>query len=262
VAGGSNSLLRLVRTNGAGHTLWDVWSPYFCWHGIGDFQRHPVYNTVWITSRENRTGGQNFRSYLYSVDVNGQFLFGVRGIPNMGGDLTPTSDGMICIETDPDAPNYHIMAKRIRISGRVLWQSLVATYFFFNESCAPDGADGVVVAMNDGRYGPPDWSNIAAQRVLANGQLGSPHISIIPQGRSHIESVSTGWIRYSLAQAGEVRLDLFDLMGRRIATLQEGFKQPRSYMVPIDQQHLPSGVYLVRLNTPVGSEAARVIIAK
>jgi hypothetical protein len=126
VAGGSTSLLRLVRTNGAGHTLWDVWSPYFCWHGIGDFQRHPLFNTVWITSGENRTGGQNFRSYLYSVDIHGRFLFGRGGIPNVGGELTPTSDGMISVETDWYAPATHVVAKRIRTSGRILWQSPVA----------------------------------------------------------------------------------------------------------------------------------------
>jgi hypothetical protein len=84
VAGASGSLLRLIRINGAGHTLWDVWSPYFCWHIFGDFLRHPICGTVWITSWENRGGGQDYRSYLYSVDVNGQFLFGVRGIPNVG----------------------------------------------------------------------------------------------------------------------------------------------------------------------------------
>jgi hypothetical protein len=118
------------------------------------------------------------------------------------------------------------------------------------------------VALFDFRNYPTESYNISAQRVLANGQLGSPHIPIIPQSLNRIESVSSSYIKYSLAQGGEVRLELFDLLGRRITELQQSFQQAGLYITRIDTPNLPSGVYLVRLSTPVGSEAARLIITR
>jgi hypothetical protein len=217
---------------------------------------------VWITSWENRGGGQDYRSYLYSVDVNGQFLFGVRGIPNVGGDLTPTSNGMIAVATDYDAPATHVVAKRIHTSGRILWQSPVALaglgggVMFYNASCSSDGGDGAVVALGDYRY------DFCAQRVLSNGMLGSPPLAVLQHPDARIQSLSADRVSYILPQAGNITLDLFDLLGRRIATLQDGFQSAGSYITRIDKPDLPSGVYLVRLDAGGEASVGKIAIIK
>ena len=58
---------------------------------------------------------------------------------------------------------------------------------------------------------------------------------------------STATLRYSVPQAGPVRLEAFDLLGRRVALLVDGPRQAGPHSVRFDAARLPSGVYLVRL---------------
>ena len=69
-------------------------------------------------------------------------------------------------------------------------------------------------------------------------------------------------IRYALAQAGPVRLDVFDALGRRVATLAEGFQTPGPHEVVFDARHLPSGPYLYRLHTADGIVMRRMLLIK
>lgn len=54
-------------------------------------------------------------------------------------------------------------------------------------------------------------------------------------------------IRFSLNEGADVRLEVFNLMGQRVATLQDGFKQAGSHTVAFDAVNLSSGVYIYRL---------------
>lgn len=54
-------------------------------------------------------------------------------------------------------------------------------------------------------------------------------------------------IEYSLAEPGEVRLDIFDMAGRLTATLVQEHQQAGTYRVIFDGTGLSSGIYLYRL---------------
>lgn len=54
-------------------------------------------------------------------------------------------------------------------------------------------------------------------------------------------------IRYTLAEAGPVRLTVFDLLGREVTTLVHGTRLAGSHTATFDATGLPSGVYLYRL---------------
>ncbi|MFQ5568063.1 MAG: alpha-amylase family glycosyl hydrolase [Rhodothermales bacterium] len=54
-------------------------------------------------------------------------------------------------------------------------------------------------------------------------------------------------LRYTLPEAGPVRLDVFDVLGRRVAVLAEGIQPPGTHEVVFEAGHLPSGPYLYRL---------------
>lgn len=54
-------------------------------------------------------------------------------------------------------------------------------------------------------------------------------------------------IVYHVAEAGAVTLAVYDLLGRNVATLSEGVKQPGRYSVPFDASRLAGGVYIARL---------------
>lgn len=54
-------------------------------------------------------------------------------------------------------------------------------------------------------------------------------------------------IRYTLAVSTRVKLQVYDLLGQRVATLVDAVQQPGVHSVRFDAQDLPSGTYLYRL---------------
>tara|TARA_R110000868_G_scaffold304437_7_gene565052 strand:+ start:25146 stop:29834 length:4689 start_codon:yes stop_codon:yes gene_type:complete len=56
-------------------------------------------------------------------------------------------------------------------------------------------------------------------------------------------------INYQIPKAGRVSLQVFDLLGRRVATLVDGRKEAGFYQIKFDAQNLASGVYLYRLQS-------------
>ncbi len=54
-------------------------------------------------------------------------------------------------------------------------------------------------------------------------------------------------ISFALPEASEVRLTVYDLLGKEVAALAEGPRAAGTYEVRFDAGHLPSGVYLYRL---------------
>ena len=84
----------------------------------------------------------------------------------------------------------------------------------------------------------------------------------IELGRSPIFALYPTWpnpfnsscnIRYALAQDGQVRLDIYDLVGQRIRSLVSGYQAAATYEVGWDGKvesgaNAASGVYLVKLS--------------
>ncbi|MEM8601929.1 MAG: T9SS type A sorting domain-containing protein, partial [Bacteroidota bacterium] len=54
-------------------------------------------------------------------------------------------------------------------------------------------------------------------------------------------------VAYTLAEAGDVRLTVYDALGREIAVLADGRQVAGRHAAAFDGQGLASGVYVVRL---------------
>jgi hypothetical protein len=72
-------------------------------------------------------------------------------------------------------------------------------------------------------------------------------VALLPNYPNPIEPATV--FRYRLSQAGNVRLVLYDLSGRQIATLVDGASGPGTHEVPFDASHLAAGDYFYRLYT-------------
>ncbi len=57
----------------------------------------------------------------------------------------------------------------------------------------------------------------------------------------------TTTLRFSLPEAADVRLEVFNLLGQRVATLVDERLAAGDHTAPFDASHLPSGTYLYRL---------------
>jgi hypothetical protein len=57
-------------------------------------------------------------------------------------------------------------------------------------------------------------------------------------------------------------LDVFDLLGRRVAELASGFHLPGEYRYVWDAGNRAAGMYIIRLKTPQQSLAEKLTIIK
>ncbi len=69
-------------------------------------------------------------------------------------------------------------------------------------------------------------------------------------------------IAYSLPEPSEVNLSVFDINGRQVAELVNGYRQNGSHNITLDANGLGSGVYFVRLNTQQRSSVIRIALLR
>lgn len=69
-------------------------------------------------------------------------------------------------------------------------------------------------------------------------------------------------IKYAIPNGTNVKLKVFDILGKEIITLVNGYKNAGTYEVQFDASNLPSGVYLYRLETEHYSETKKLMLIK
>ncbi|MDP8238860.1 MAG: C25 family cysteine peptidase [Candidatus Hatepunaea meridiana] len=69
-------------------------------------------------------------------------------------------------------------------------------------------------------------------------------------------------ISYSVPHQGQIRMAVYDLSGRIVAELANGSQQPGSYQAVFNADGMPSGVYLIQLQTPVGAKVSRMVLIR
>jgi len=69
-------------------------------------------------------------------------------------------------------------------------------------------------------------------------------------------------IAYDLPKAGYVSLRVFDLLGREVSVLRDGFVEAGSHRVTFDGSGLPSGIYFARLDAGSFSQTKKLMLLK
>lgn len=72
----------------------------------------------------------------------------------------------------------------------------------------------------------------------------------------------TTQIKYSVAKTAPVKLEVFNILGKRVATLVNKQQKPGRYEVTFDGSHLASGMYLYRLKAGNHVMTKKLILAK
>ncbi len=144
-------------------------------------------------------------------------------------------------------------AKRFNQSGQMIWPQPV-TYMrdpgnaYFEQS-APDNNGGVIVVFwtttggifgqHTGRYGQVGLVPVMERQ-------GLPQIVKLLQNYPNPFNPSTT-VEYSLPHDAKIRIDVFDILGQRIATLIDGYQQAGKYSIKFIGENLSSGVYFYQL---------------
>ncbi len=72
----------------------------------------------------------------------------------------------------------------------------------------------------------------------------------------------TTTIAFELPDPAEVRLSVFDVLGREVAVLIDGYKASGQYTIQFDAGRLASGLYLYRLTTPFGTATRQMLLIR
>jgi hypothetical protein len=92
-------------------------------------------------------------------------------------------------------------------------------------------------------------------------QATQPHTFALSQNFPNPFNPST-LIRYQLAGAGSVKLTVYDVLGREVATLVDGTQQQGAHEARFDAGGLSSGVYLYRLQTSGFVQQRKMVLQK
>jgi subtilisin-like proprotein convertase family protein len=68
--------------------------------------------------------------------------------------------------------------------------------------------------------------------------------------------------RFDLARSGRVRLAIFDLLGREVEVVEDGWLAAGSYRVPLAAADLPSGLYFARLASAGATQVKKMVLLK
>jgi hypothetical protein len=130
-------------------------------------------------------------------------------------------------------------------SGYSIAKLLDGGYIVAGGTCSYGNGKGDVYLM---KFGPE------------GGVEEETHPSLFPS-RARIwpnPSSGTCWIAFGTKRTGTVRITMFDLGGRMVQTIHEGYTGPGSHQLTINTRTLASGIYFFRLDTPDGSHSERL----
>jgi hypothetical protein len=137
-------------------------------------------------------------------------------------------------------------------------------YNSFSPSVAVSGSAVHVVWYDerDGNY------EIYYKRDPTGNTIGIKNISSeIPSSYSLEQNYpnpfnNTSNLKFQIVNNGDVKLVVYDIMGREVQTLVNESLKPGTYKVTFDGSNLPSGIYFYRLETPDFVQTNKMILLK
>jgi hypothetical protein len=265
---GNVSVFYLIHLTGTGQMLWlaDDQTSYDQY--ARQLLRHPRDGTFWVTtSRDDMI--EDAIQDLYHYSATGQRLLPPGGLP-YGGAIVPTDSGVITFCVHQTSPHRGFSrARRINNQGGLVWNTFVSTFNYdaINDAwvAMADGANGIVGAWNYGIEIPPYPMYIYAQHVSADGLLGEvpnpgPYAPLVNHPKINV--LGSSGFRLSLPIAGEINLELFDVMGRKVKTLFQGYREAGEFNMQLDTGGLSAGVYIARLTAGEAKAAVKMVVMK
>ena len=110
------------------------------------------------------------------------------------------------------------------------------------------------------------WSttkSFSIASVVLSADEGRPlptQFSLSPNYPNPFNPAST--IRYELPVGSALSLIIYDVLGREVTTLAEGYQEAGSYQVRWDGAGFPSGIYVARLVTPEYTKSIKMVLLK
>jgi len=191
------------------------------------------------TFTANPCGATGSYSYEWRISYNGSGNYG-----------TVVSSQKSFSETFPEGTHY---VKLTVTSGSQSDTAVQA--FYISGEC--DGRDPCLKTVSSTTKGTDDKTSLAKQ-----GADGSDPAQVALHAPTPNPVASTTQITYALPERTEVDLAVYDLMGRKVATLDTGTRSAGTHRPRLDATVLPSGTYIVRLRAGEVQKSRRITVVK
>jgi len=185
--------------------------------------------------------------------------------------ISDGASGAVIVWTDTRFMDYNLYAQRVNAAGTRLWASagailILAASGQTGPSPVTDGAGGVIAAWNDTRSGNFD---VYANRITGGGitptAVGdTPTVGRASLGQNHPSPFNPSTtIEYTLTARTPVKIEIFDATGARVASLDEGMREPGTHRAQWNASPtVSSGVYFYRLAGAPASESRKMVLIK
>jgi hypothetical protein len=259
-----SAAFRLIRTDATGDTLWtrDYRSPAGGPHTpvsivrvsdggflLGGFVNPEVHSFIWLVRTDS--GGDTLWTRMIS------------GVGNcVLGDVTATVDGG-WIVAGSDSTGW--LLARLDRWGDLIWTrtgTLENPAGTLLESVAQTADGGYVAAGSCGNLPfmlrtEPDLTDAVRPRATS----GSPREFALHECSPNPFNATTR-IAFELPATSDVRLTLFDLTGRTVATLAAGVYSAGEHTLLFDGRELATGVYFCQLRTGTFCQTQKIILLR
>jgi uncharacterized protein (DUF1501 family) len=110
-------------------------------------------------------------------------------------------------------------------------------------------------------YGSFEPLGFVANPVATDGGPSAP-LDFVVEGNYPNPFTSRTTLRFRLAEAGPVRVRVFDLGGREVRTLHDGPLPAGTHDLPFEARDLASGTYLYQIDSRVGSQSRPMTLVR
>jgi M6 family metalloprotease-like protein len=278
IAGYSNSTVNedddvyLIKTNSAGALQW---SQYL--GGSEDDYGYSVQQTSdngYIIVGETESFGASFSDvYLIKTNSSGYQVwsqtFG-RTSDDWGNSVQQTSDGgyIIAGMTYSDGPSRDVYLVKTDASGSEQWSQI---YGGDNRdegySVKQTSDDGYIIAGHTNSYGV-GYYDVWLIRMDSEGLLAVDFGTTHRPTEFAIDSPypnpfnPTAVLRYELQAASLVELSVYDITGRLVAKLVDGWRKAGSHQVTLDATGFASGVYIYSFRAGEFNDTGKMVLMK
>ena len=254
------------------------------WHTLVDDSIETKLYSVVLTSDGGYAAGGRFEintnqiDYLivkYDPDGNIEWLdhFGGDG-QDYCGSIIQTEDGGYILGGNTYSFENHSNAYFIKTdaTGNFEWESIVGydDYDLSNDIC--ETTDGGFISTGNSSSTPTGTYDIF---IIRFGAYGEPASAGLPADCSSFQPDGIGLLSaypnpfnaavtldFTLPQAGEVMISVFDVTGKEAATLFDGPHSAGTGTVTWNAENIPSGVYFARLESGGSAQTRKLLLLK
>jgi hypothetical protein len=178
-------------------------------------------------------------------------------------DEDPEDDALIYLFYDTDTLGY---SGTYINPGYTIHEDSPVDSLRWNTSSLPNGTRYWILARIDDPY--------SSYMIYSSGSVLIDHLAVGPDGNSAIPTVfslapvypnpfnATATLSYGVPHTSHVQLEIYNLLGQRIAGLVSGEVTAGMHRLQWTPDNLPSGVYLLRMHTASFDQTRKMVLMK